>query len=73
VKGDGAFGPAEPLRQAGVLIVGEALEDGAMEGDLRVDPLPEDLVEMLLEKLIERDMDLKVFQDVLHRIYPESK
>jgi hypothetical protein len=26
---------------------------------------------MLLEKLIEGDMDLKLFQDVLHRDYPD--
>ena len=73
MEGDGPIGPAELPRQAGVLAVGEALEDGAVEGDLRVDPLPEDLVEMFLKKLIEGDMDLKMFQDVLHRDHPEDK
>jgi len=73
VKGDGAIGPEESFRYGSVLAVREALEDGAVERDLGVDPFLEDLVEMFLMKLIEGDMDLKVFQDVLHRDHPENK
>jgi hypothetical protein len=73
MEGDGAIGPAKLLRKACVFAVGEALKDGAVECNLRVDPLPEHLVEMMEEKLIEGDMDLKMFQDVLHRDHPEYK
>lgn len=73
VEGDGATGPAELPRHSGVITVGKAFEDGAVEGDLRVDPLPENLVEMFLEELIEGDMDLQMAQDVLHCDHPENK
>jgi hypothetical protein len=62
---------AKDVPHGGIIPIRKMIEDGAGEGDLRVDLFPEDLIEMFLEKLIEGDMDLKLFQGVLHRDYPD--